>query len=68
MHSGGSEEGMLKWIETGNKGDKWQQTSVSIKHKEAFWVIMNLHLIKVKLDKLDSVVLQAFIIKYFSVG
>lgn len=40
MHSGGYEEGTLKWIETGNKGDKWQEANVPIKHKEPFWVIM----------------------------
>uniref|UniRef100_A0A4W6EYR6 Si:ch211-106h4.4 n=1 Tax=Lates calcarifer TaxID=8187 RepID=A0A4W6EYR6_LATCA len=40
MHTGGTEEGILKWIETGNKGDKWHMANVSIKHEEAFWVIM----------------------------
>lgn len=42
MHAGGNEEGTLKWIETGNKGDKWQEASVHIKHEEAFWVKMSL--------------------------
>uniref|UniRef100_A0A8C4IGG5 MAM domain-containing protein n=1 Tax=Dicentrarchus labrax TaxID=13489 RepID=A0A8C4IGG5_DICLA len=39
MHSGGYEEGTLKWIESGNKGDKWQEARVPIKHKEAFWFV-----------------------------
>ncbi|TKS79616.1 LDL-receptor class A domain-containing protein 2 Skeletal organic matrix MAM and [Collichthys lucidus] len=39
MHSGGYEEGTLKWIETGNKGDKWQEANVPIKHKEPFWFV-----------------------------
>ncbi|XP_067330349.1 MAM and LDL-receptor class A domain-containing protein 2 [Channa argus] len=39
MHTGGSEEGILKWIESGNKGDKWQEASVSIKHEETFWFV-----------------------------
>lgn len=42
MHTGGNEEGSLKWIETGNKGDKWIQARVSIKHEEAFWVSVKL--------------------------
>lgn len=40
MHTGGDEEGILLWIESGNKRDKWQQASVTIKHQEAFWVMM----------------------------
>ncbi|XP_069366962.1 MAM and LDL-receptor class A domain-containing protein 2 [Paralichthys olivaceus] len=39
MQSGGSEEGDLRWIESGNKGDKWQMAQVSIKHEEAFWFV-----------------------------
>lgn len=39
MQASGNEEGILKWIETGNKGDKWQETSIAIKHEEAFWVM-----------------------------
>ncbi|KAM9349890.1 apical endosomal glycoprotein [Symphorus nematophorus] len=39
MHAGGDEEGSLKWTETGNKGHKWQEARVSIKHKEAFWFV-----------------------------
>uniref|UniRef100_A0AAQ6ITE1 MAM domain-containing protein n=3 Tax=Anabas testudineus TaxID=64144 RepID=A0AAQ6ITE1_ANATE len=39
IHSGGNEEGILKWIESGNKGDKWQEASLSIKHEEAFWFV-----------------------------
>ncbi|XP_018531715.2 MAM and LDL-receptor class A domain-containing protein 1 [Lates calcarifer] len=39
MHTGGTEEGILKWIETGNKGDKWHMANVSIKHEEAFWFV-----------------------------
>ncbi|XP_063741754.1 MAM and LDL-receptor class A domain-containing protein 1 [Eleginops maclovinus] len=39
MHSGGNEEGMLKWIETGDKGDRWREASVTVKHKEAFWFV-----------------------------
>ncbi|XP_075339459.1 MAM and LDL-receptor class A domain-containing protein 1 [Odontesthes bonariensis] len=39
IHAGGDEEGLLKWIETGNKGDQWQQARVSIIHKEAFWFV-----------------------------
>lgn len=38
-HSGGNEEGILKWIETGNQGAMWQEASVTVKHGEAFWVI-----------------------------
>lgn len=41
MHTGGNEEGILKWIDTVNNGDKWQEARVSVKHKEAFWVIMS---------------------------
>ncbi|XP_034743360.1 MAM and LDL-receptor class A domain-containing protein 1 [Etheostoma cragini] len=37
MHTGGNEEGILKWIDTVNNGDKWQEARVSIKHQEAFW-------------------------------
>lgn len=40
MHAGGYEDGDLKWIETGDKGDKWQEADLTIKHQEAFWVIM----------------------------
>ncbi|XP_078791082.1 MAM and LDL-receptor class A domain-containing protein 1 isoform X3 [Oryzias latipes] len=39
MNAGGNEEGLLKWIETGNKGDQWQQANVSIQHQEAFWFV-----------------------------
>nr|XP_046265191.1 MAM and LDL-receptor class A domain-containing protein 1 isoform X2 [Scatophagus argus] len=39
MHTGGNEEGTLKWTETGNKGDKWQEARVPIKHEEAFWFV-----------------------------
>ncbi|XP_074544676.1 MAM and LDL-receptor class A domain-containing protein 1 [Halichoeres trimaculatus] len=39
MHIGGNEEGSLKWIEAGNKGDKWIEARVSIKHEEAFWFV-----------------------------
>ncbi|CAJ1072730.1 MAM and LDL-receptor class A domain-containing protein 2 [Xyrichtys novacula] len=39
MHTGGNEEGTLKWIETGGKGDKWQQARVTIKHEEPFWFV-----------------------------
>uniref|UniRef100_UPI0037E9907F MAM domain-containing glycosylphosphatidylinositol anchor protein 2-like n=1 Tax=Semicossyphus pulcher TaxID=241346 RepID=UPI0037E9907F len=38
-HAGGNEEGTLKWIETGNKGDQWQEARVAIKHEEAFWFV-----------------------------
>lgn len=38
MHAIGNEEGTLKWIESGNKGDKWLKASVFVKHEEAFWV------------------------------
>uniref|UniRef100_A0A8C3G9E7 MAM domain-containing protein n=1 Tax=Cyclopterus lumpus TaxID=8103 RepID=A0A8C3G9E7_CYCLU len=37
-HSGGDEEGILKWIETGNQEARWQEASVTVKHGEAFWV------------------------------
>lgn len=40
MHSDGNEEGILKWIETENKGDIWQEARVSITHTEAFWVMV----------------------------
>uniref|UniRef100_A0A3Q3KJW2 MAM domain-containing protein n=2 Tax=Mastacembelus armatus TaxID=205130 RepID=A0A3Q3KJW2_9TELE len=39
IHTSGNEEGILKWIETGNKGDKWQEASVSVNHEEAFWFL-----------------------------
>ncbi|XP_039670520.1 MAM and LDL-receptor class A domain-containing protein 1 [Perca fluviatilis] len=39
MHTGGNEEGILKWIDTVNNGDKWQEARVSVKHKEAFWFV-----------------------------
>ncbi|TWW73586.1 LDL-receptor class A domain-containing protein 2 Skeletal organic matrix MAM and [Takifugu flavidus] len=39
MHATGNEEGTLKWMESGNKGDKWQEASVHIKHDEAFWFV-----------------------------
>ncbi|XP_028297170.1 MAM and LDL-receptor class A domain-containing protein 2 isoform X2 [Gouania willdenowi] len=39
MHAAGSEDGALKWIETGNKGDKWETASVSVKHDQAFWFV-----------------------------
>lgn len=41
MHASGTEEGNLMWIESGNKGDKWQMAQLSVEHKEAFWVIIN---------------------------
>uniref|UniRef100_A0A3Q3EFD0 MAM and LDL-receptor class A domain-containing protein 2-like n=2 Tax=Kryptolebias marmoratus TaxID=37003 RepID=A0A3Q3EFD0_KRYMA len=37
MQDGGNEEGLLLWIETGNKGDRWLQSSLTIKHEKAFW-------------------------------
>lgn len=40
MHAGGNEEGILKWIETGDKGDKWHEANVFVQHKKAFWVIL----------------------------
>lgn len=39
MHAGGYEDGDLKWIETGDKGDKWQEADLTIKHQEAFWFV-----------------------------
>ncbi|XP_028283475.1 MAM and LDL-receptor class A domain-containing protein 2 [Parambassis ranga] len=39
MQAGGNEEGLLKWIETGNKGEEWQEASVSVNHEEAFWFV-----------------------------
>ncbi|AWP03839.1 putative apical endosomal glycoprotein-like [Scophthalmus maximus] len=39
MQTGGNEEGILKWIDSGNKGDKWQMARVSLKHEEAFWLV-----------------------------
>lgn len=38
MDAAGNEEGILKWMESGNKGDKWWEASVHIKHDEDFWV------------------------------
>uniref|UniRef100_G3PY20 MAM domain-containing protein n=2 Tax=Gasterosteus aculeatus aculeatus TaxID=481459 RepID=G3PY20_GASAC len=38
-HAGDNEEGILKWIETGNRGDEWQEASVTVKHSEAFWFV-----------------------------
>ncbi|KAG7228996.1 hypothetical protein INR49_013229 [Caranx melampygus] len=37
MHASGTEEGTLMWIESGNKGDKWQMARLSVEHKVAFW-------------------------------
>ena len=42
MQSGGSEEGNLKWIESGDRGDKWQMAQVPIQHEDAFWVTIGL--------------------------
>lgn len=42
MQAGGDEVGLLKWTETGNKGEKWQMANVSVTHDEAFWVLMSL--------------------------
>ncbi|XP_070701014.1 MAM and LDL-receptor class A domain-containing protein 1 [Pempheris klunzingeri] len=39
MHTSGNEEGTLKWVESGDKGDKWLEARVPIKHKEAFWFV-----------------------------
>ncbi|XP_041849179.1 MAM and LDL-receptor class A domain-containing protein 2 [Melanotaenia boesemani] len=39
MHAGGDEEGLLKWIKSGNKGNMWQLASVRIKHEDAFWFV-----------------------------
>ncbi|RVE62060.1 hypothetical protein OJAV_G00176900 [Oryzias javanicus] len=39
MNTGGNEEGLLQWIETGNKGDEWQQANVSVQHQDAFWFV-----------------------------
>lgn len=39
MHAGGNEDGLLKWTESGNKGDKWQAGTLSVKHEEAFWFV-----------------------------
>lgn len=42
MQDGGDEVGLLKWTETGNKGEKWQMANVSVTHDEAFWVLLSL--------------------------
>uniref|UniRef100_A0AAX7UCA5 MAM domain-containing protein n=1 Tax=Astatotilapia calliptera TaxID=8154 RepID=A0AAX7UCA5_ASTCA len=39
MQAGGDEVGLLKWTETGNKGEKWQMANVSVTHDEAFWFV-----------------------------
>ncbi|XP_041658947.1 MAM and LDL-receptor class A domain-containing protein 1 [Cheilinus undulatus] len=39
IHAGGNEEGTLKWIEAGDKGDKWLEAKVPVKHTEAFWLV-----------------------------
>ncbi|XP_047444387.1 MAM and LDL-receptor class A domain-containing protein 2 isoform X2 [Mugil cephalus] len=39
IHAGGNEEGLMKWIKTGNNGDQWQEARVSITHEEAFWFV-----------------------------
>uniref|UniRef100_A0A3P8W664 Si:ch211-106h4.4 n=4 Tax=Cynoglossus semilaevis TaxID=244447 RepID=A0A3P8W664_CYNSE len=39
MQNGGNEEGILKWTETGNKGDQWKMANVYFKHEEAFWFV-----------------------------
>lgn len=38
MHDAGNDEGTLKWMESQNRGDKWQEASVYIKHDQPFWV------------------------------
>ncbi|XP_051809884.1 MAM and LDL-receptor class A domain-containing protein 1 [Acanthochromis polyacanthus] len=39
MHADGTEDGLVQWTEAGNKGDKWQEASVHVKHEEAFWFV-----------------------------
>ncbi|KAM6919231.1 apical endosomal glycoprotein [Xenentodon cancila] len=39
MHAAGSDTGLEKWVESGSKGDQWQQANVAIKHKEPFWFV-----------------------------
>ncbi|KAM9845004.1 MAM and LDL-receptor class A domain-containing protein 1 [Aulostomus maculatus] len=39
MQDGGDEGGILKWVESGNRGDKWHEASVSFKQDEAFWFV-----------------------------
>ncbi|XP_078144064.1 MAM and LDL-receptor class A domain-containing protein 1-like [Centroberyx gerrardi] len=39
IHTGGDEEGILQWTETGNQGDKWQEASVSVEHQQPFWFV-----------------------------
>ncbi|XP_071402138.1 MAM domain-containing glycosylphosphatidylinositol anchor protein 2-like [Centroberyx affinis] len=39
IHTGGDEEGILQWTETGNQGDKWQEASVSVEHRQPFWFV-----------------------------
>ncbi|XP_037131957.1 MAM and LDL-receptor class A domain-containing protein 1 isoform X1 [Syngnathus acus] len=38
-HDSGNEEGNQKWVEIGNKGDKWLKASVFIEHDDAFWFV-----------------------------
>ncbi|XP_061652622.1 MAM and LDL-receptor class A domain-containing protein 2 isoform X2 [Phyllopteryx taeniolatus] len=38
-HDSGNEEGIQKWVEIGNKGDKWLKASVFVEHHSAFWYV-----------------------------
>ncbi|XP_057713068.1 MAM and LDL-receptor class A domain-containing protein 1 [Corythoichthys intestinalis] len=36
-HDSGDKRGFQKWVEFGNKGDKWLKASVFVEHDDAFW-------------------------------
>ncbi|XP_072296914.1 MAM and LDL-receptor class A domain-containing protein 2 [Eucyclogobius newberryi] len=38
-HDAGNVVGLLKWEESGDKGETWNKASVNIKHQEPFWFV-----------------------------
>ncbi|XP_077471884.1 MAM and LDL-receptor class A domain-containing protein 1 isoform X3 [Stigmatopora argus] len=38
-HDSGNEKGVQKWVEFGDKGDKWLRASVFVDHDDAFWFV-----------------------------
>ncbi|XP_061694563.1 MAM and LDL-receptor class A domain-containing protein 2 isoform X2 [Syngnathoides biaculeatus] len=38
-HDSGNEDGIQKWVEIGNRGDKWLKASVFVEHDSAFWYV-----------------------------
>ncbi|XP_077378927.1 MAM and LDL-receptor class A domain-containing protein 1 isoform X1 [Festucalex cinctus] len=38
-HESGNKVGEQKWVEIGNKGDKWHKGSLFVEHNDAFWFV-----------------------------